>query len=113
MGKTRDKMVEDLRLRGYAESTMKVYSRCARSYVAHFRTPAEQLGEEHVRAYFLHLLDTGKSPAVRKMHAAAVKFLYVETLDMPHVVEKLRYPKVPIREPVILSLDFDTLIPPK
>lgn len=103
MGKTRDRMLEDLRLRGYAKTTIAEYVRCARCFVKHFMRPPQQLGAEDVRAYQVHLVNAGKSPATRKMHAAAVKFLYSVTLGMPAVVDGVAYPKVPRREPEILS----------
>ena len=34
MGDTRDKMVEDLKLRGYADGTVGNYVRCAKQFVA-------------------------------------------------------------------------------
>ncbi len=36
MGKHRDKMEQDLVLRGFARATREGYLRCARAFVAHF-----------------------------------------------------------------------------
>lgn len=103
MGVIQDRMVEDLRLKGYAESTRREYLRCSRGFVRHFMRAPDELGADDVRAFLVHLLDEGKSASVRKMYTAAIRFLYVVTLKRPEVVADLLYPKVPIKLPEILS----------
>ncbi len=49
MGKLRDRMDGDLRLRGLSEVTRAEYLRCARQFAAHYRVSPEQLGAEEVR----------------------------------------------------------------
>ena len=112
MGKTRDKMVQDLVLRRYAESTSERYVSCARAFVAYHRRPAEQMGEQEVRQYLLHLaLDKHVGAATQKMHVAAVKFLYAETLGRPEVVSAIPWPKVKQTLPAILSgTEMDRLL---
>src|SRR5687767_15755552 len=95
MGKLRDKMIEDLQLRGYSRSTRREYVRCAREYVPYHRRPAEQMGEQEIREFLLHLVnDRRLSGAARKMHVAGIKFLYEVTLGRPDEVAKIPWPKV-------------------
>jgi hypothetical protein len=76
MGKTRDKMIEDLQLRNYASSTCRNYVDCARAFVAYHGRPAEQMGEREVRQFLLHLaLERKAGSATQKMHVAGIKFL--------------------------------------
>jgi site-specific recombinase XerD len=104
MGKLRDKMIQDLGLRCYAPKTCKEYVRCARDFVAYHKRPPEQMGEVEVRDYLLFLaLERKVGPATRKMHLAAVKFLYGVTLDRPEVVARIPWPKVDSTLPDILS----------
>lgn len=104
MGQLRDKMIEDLQLRGYALATRKEYVRCAREYVAYHRRPPVQMGEQEVRQYLLYLATERKVGApTRKMHVAAIKFLYEVTLDRPRVVARIPWPKVGQKLPDILS----------
>lgn len=104
MGKLRDKMIEDLGLRCYAPKTCKEYLRCARDFVAYHRRPPEQMGEVEVRDYLLFLAAERKvGPATRKMHLAAVKFLYDVTLGRPEVVARIPLPRVDSALPDILS----------
>lgn len=98
MGAIRDRMDGDLRLRGLSEVTRAEYLRCAKQFVAYFRTPPDRLGAEDVRRYFLYLIDERHfSPSNMKIHIAAIKFLYNVTLDRPDVVAGVRFPKVPLK----------------
>lgn len=98
MGKLRDRMDGDLRLRGLSAVTRAEYLRCARQFAAHYRVSPEQLGAEEVRRYLLHLVEhLGFSPSNMKIHIAAIKFLYAVTLDRPEVVARVRFPKVPVK----------------
>jgi site-specific recombinase XerD len=106
MGKTRDKMVEDLKLRGYADGTVCVYVRCARQFVAHYMKPATALGEPEVRKFLLHLKEERELAATtRRGYRAAVDFLYTTTLGRPEVVAGIPWAKSgPRKLPDILSL---------
>jgi site-specific recombinase XerD len=98
MGQHRDRMDGDLRLRGLSEVTRREYLRCAAHFVAHYRVSPEQLGAEDVRRYLLHLVgDLHFSPSNLKIHIAAIKFLFTVTLDRPEVVERVKFPKVPMK----------------
>lgn len=47
MGRFRDRMDEDLRIRGYSANTRECSLRC----VHHFMRPPDQLTPEHIRQY--------------------------------------------------------------
>jgi len=104
MGELRDKMIDDLRLRGYAKSTKESYVDCTFKFVKYYMRPPAELGLAHIRKYLLHLMDEKKvGPATVKMNVASLKFFYSITLDRPEEVHSIPYPKVPIKLPVILS----------
>lgn len=104
MGKTCDLMTQALQLKGLAEKTQREYVRCARQFVVYHMRPAEEMAEAEVRQFLLYLLVERKlSPASRKMYAAALRFLYADTLKRPDVAAAITYPKVPQSLPDILS----------
>ena len=104
MGQIREKMKQELSLRGLAESTHRAYLAYARAYVAHFRRSPVELGTEHVRAWLLYLLITKKSrPATVNVALAAVKFLYGATLGKPEVTRELRSVRRTFPAPDVLS----------
>ena len=98
MGELRDRMDGDLRLRGLSEVTRAEYLRCAAHFVAYHRLSPEQMSAEDVRSYLLHLVEEQRfSASNMKIHIAAIKFLFSVTLNRPEVVERVRFPKVPLK----------------
>ena len=57
MGRLRDRMRDDLRLRNYSERTIYGYLLYARRFVAHFMKPPEQITRDEVRAHLLRLMN--------------------------------------------------------
>lgn len=90
MGELRDRMEADLTLAGYREGTRKKYLGCARLYTRFFMRPPEEMGEEEVRAYLLHLIEDRHFPATTvRMFRSALTFLYAKTLDRPLEVKRV------------------------
>lgn len=104
MGKLHDQMQEDLVLKAYSLHTQKAYLRCARHFVKHYMRSPEEMGQQEVRGFLLHLVrDRKASPATLDMYINALKFLYNITLKRPKAVQGLDHPKRPKTLPVILS----------
>jgi integrase/recombinase XerD len=72
MVRLRDKMREDLELRGLSANTIEAYVRCARRFVEHFGRPPAKLGAADIRSYLLHLVHEKRSPATVNIYAAAI-----------------------------------------
>ena len=53
MGLIRDKMLQDLQLRNYADRTIDTYLRHARTYVGHFMVRPDLLEQADVEEYLL------------------------------------------------------------
>ena len=104
MGKLREKMLSDLELRNYSRKTKIEYIRCAANFAAHFWVSPEEIGEDQIRSFLLHLLHVRRvSPSVLKMYVAALKFLYRVTLNRPQEVARIPYPKIPKTLPDVLT----------
>lgn len=93
MGKVRDKMLSDLRLRGFSPKTWKSYLCCCRLFVAFHRRPPEKMGEQEIHQFLLHLEKQGRSSSTRSVYAHALKFLYGVTLQRPEVAERIVGPR--------------------
>lgn len=97
MGKLRDRMADDMKLKGLAPITQGSYLRYAQRFADHYkgRSPL-RLGEREVRDFLLHLVkDEGIAPSTQGVCLASLQFLYRVTLRRPEVVACLRYPKMP------------------
>ena len=96
MGKRKESLVKDLKLRNYSDRTVDTYTSSVKGLVAHFMRPPENLGEAEIREYLLHLKEERRlEPATRHGAVSAIKFFYNCTLGRPEVVAGIPYPKVP------------------
>src|SRR6516165_8980487 len=94
MGQLRDRMEQDLKLKGVSPATIRNYLLYARKFAGFFmRSPAE-LGAAEVRAFLLHQIEVEQlAYASYRQVYAALKFLYSVTLGRPGEVSRIPFPK--------------------
>lgn len=94
MTEMRRRMEEELKLRGCSPRTQKAYLEWVSRFAAHYRRAPEQMGEEQVRAYLVHLLEDQKLSRSTLVQAfCALKFFYIHVLRRSCEVEDLRFPR--------------------
>jgi integrase/recombinase XerD len=104
MTELRQRMIEELRLRNYAPSTITVYLRCVAQFAQHFRLPPDRLGLEHIRQYQLFLVQQKKvSWALLNQTVYALRFFYHHMLHRDRMIEYIPYPRREDKLPVVLS----------
>src|SRR3970040_1670069 len=104
MGQFRDRMDEELRIRGYSASTRECYVRCVRNFVRHFMRPPDQLTLEHIRQYQLYLTrDRHVAWTYFNQVVCALRFFYREVLKRDWEVRHIPYQKTGRTLPEILS----------
>jgi site-specific recombinase XerD len=104
MEKLRQRMIEDMKLRGLAASTQTRYLEGVKSLAKHYNRPPDQLTQEEVRKYLLYLIGPkGYSKNTFRINLFALKFLYRRTLQRDwRFLESTRV-KSDKRLPVVLS----------
>lgn len=81
MGKLRDQMKEEMRLRGYADRTIDSYVAQMVRFVRHYGVSPTELGAAEIRKYLVHLTeDEALSSSSVNMAIYGLKFFYVEVL---------------------------------
>jgi integrase/recombinase XerD len=105
MGQLRDRMEQDLILKGFQPATRRNYLLYGRRLAAFYRRSPEELGEADIRGFLLHLLQVdGVAPSTYRQVLAALRFLYTVTLGRAWEVERIPFPKRPGRKlPHVLS----------
>lgn len=100
----RQKMIEDMQLRGLAERTQESYVAAVRGLAAYYGKSPDKLSESELRQYFLYLKNDKKAAASTCMQVlCALKFLYQHTLGQPWPILDFVKPDRAEKLPVILS----------
>jgi site-specific recombinase XerD len=99
-------MLEELRRRNYAESTIDAYIHTVEHFSRHFHRSPDQLGPEHIRQYQAALFTRWKlAPNTVTQRLAALRFFYVQVLKRGWSVAETPYPKKVLHLPQVLSQD--------
>jgi integrase/recombinase XerD len=120
MGQLRDRMEQDLILRGLRPATRRIYLFYCQRFAAFFKRSPEELGEAEVRQFLLHYIQVQHcSHDTYRQIRAALKFLYIVTLKQTCVVAHLPVARRPRRRlpevltPQELAALFNALEAPK
>jgi site-specific recombinase XerD len=102
----RQRMSRDLQLRGMAKRTHDGYLREVRKLACYFNTPPDQLSQQQVGEYLLHLInDCNFAPGSLGVAYSGIKFFYTFTEPRDwDVLKKLRRPKQKTL-PAVLTID--------
>jgi len=104
MTELRRRMIQDLQLHGYSEKTQQCYVGAVKNLSAYFRRPPDQLGEEELRQYFLHLINVRQAArSTVTQHLSGIKFFFETTLNRPFPVLGLVRPSKRVKLPVVLA----------
>ena len=97
-------MLEDLQIRHYSPTTIRVYLHSVAEFAQHFRTPPDQLGPEQIRQYQLFLIrDKQASQSTCVQLVCALRFLYTHTLNRKIEIERIPFPRRERKLPLIPS----------
>jgi len=99
----RKRYIEDLRLKNFSPNTIKVYVDSVVAFAKFAGRSPEELGEEDVRKYLVHLCDRGISRSLFVLQLNALRHLYKDTLKRPDWLKELSRPISEKRLPVVLS----------
>lgn len=100
----RQKMIEDMQLRGLAERTQASYVAAVRGLAEYYGKSPAKISEPELRAYFLYLKNEKQAAASTCMQIlSALKFLYQNTLGQPWPILDFVKPAKGRKLPVVLS----------
>ena len=104
MGKLREQMKMDLKLKGYSPKTQAAYLGYTKNFVRYFGRSPAKMGEKEIREYLYHLV-TEKDLGDSSINSAysALKFFYKTTLCRDWNMAKIPRRKPEKRLPVVLD----------
>jgi integrase/recombinase XerD len=100
----RQRMIEDMQLRGLSARTQEAYARAVWQLAQHYQRRPEQLSEEELRQYFLYLTNEKKiARPTATIALCGIKFFYQQTLKQEWPTLRFVRPAAEHKLPVILS----------
>ncbi len=99
----RQRMLDDMRMRQFAEHTQDGYIRAVRKLAAFLGRSPHAATAEDLRRFQLHLVDAGTGPVTINATLTGLKFFFDITLGRPELMLKMTHVAVPRKLPVILS----------
>jgi len=81
MGALRTKMIEEMKLRNFSPRTEQSYVAAVVGLARYYRRSPDQLTQDEIRSYLLHLQERGLSPSSRNVAISGMKFFYHQILD--------------------------------
>ena len=104
------RITEDLRLRNYADQTIRAYTDTVADFARYFHKPPDELGAEEIRQYQLYLLDQEARLIEFQQRMAGLKFFYTRTLKQNWFAQEVAKPKVGRPLPIVLSREEVTAL---
>ena len=100
----RQRMLEDLQIRHYSKTTIRLYLHAVSVFAQHFGKPPDQLDAEHIRLYQLFLVQEKKVSLPTFIQVVcALRFFYTHTLNQKIDIERIPFPRRERKLPLILS----------
>ena len=102
----RQRMLEDMQLRGFSARTQECYVAAVRQFAEHFHTSPDRLAEEQLRQYFLYLANEKKvARATATIALCGIRFFFEQTLRREWTTLRFVRPAREHKLPVVLSRD--------
>jgi site-specific recombinase XerD len=104
MTQLRERMFQEMTLRGLSDHTQECYARAVARFAEHFGKSPDLLGPKHVRSYFLHLLQKRHvSPNTVAAIYWALRFFYERVLGKKGLLDDVGRPKEVEKLPTVLT----------
>jgi integrase/recombinase XerD len=104
MSPLRQRMLEDMQLRGLSARTQEAYTRAVWQLAAYYQRSPAQLSDADLRQYFLYLANEKKlARPTTTIALCGIKFFYEQTLKQPWPTLRFVRPPREHKLPVVLS----------
>ncbi len=102
----RQRMIEDMKVRNLATSTIDTYVMEVAAFARYFKRSPELLGPEEIREYQVHMVNEKKLAwGGFNKAVCALRFLYSKTLNQDWSVERIPFAKKHRKLPLVLAQD--------
>jgi len=101
----RQRMVEDMSVRGFTEATRRDYIRCVKAFATFIGRVPDTATAEDLRRFQLNQTQAGVQPPSINSAVSALRFFFTVTLDRPDLARRLTVVHQPRKLPLVLSVE--------
>src|SRR4029077_20832360 len=101
----RQRMLEDMAMRGLRSATQRDYIRFVCSFAAFLGPPADTATAEDIRRFQVHQHESGLQPPTINCSVSALRFFFTVTLDRPDLSRRLVLARYPLKLPAVLNVE--------
>ena len=101
----RQRMLQDMAIRGLREHTQHDYIRFVRSFASFLRRPPDMATADDIRRFQVHQAESGVQPPTINSSVSALRFFFTVTLDRPDLSRRLVLVRHPRKLPDVLSVE--------
>ena len=105
MSPLRMRMIEDMRIRGMAETSQKAHIRAVKDFAGFLGRSPDTATTEELRSYQLHMTDTGVTPSVYNARITALRFFFSMTCGREEMKRYMQFRTQPRKLPAVLSAE--------
>jgi len=101
----RQRMLDDMAMRGLRSDTQREYIRFVRSFAAFLGRSPDTATAEDIRRFQVHQSESGVQPPTINCSVSALRFFFTVTLDRPDLSRRLVLARHPRKLPAVLSVE--------
>src|SRR6056297_906642 len=105
MSPLRQRMIEDMRIRGMGDKHQKSHIRAIKDFAAFLGRSPDTATPEDLRAYQLHMTDTGVTPSTFNTRIVALRFFFGMTCGREDMKRYMQFRTEPRKLPVVFSVE--------
>ncbi len=101
----RERMIEDMRIRGIKETTQKGHIRAVKNFAAFLGRSPDTATPDELRAYQLHMTDTDVSTATFNIRIVSLRLFFGTTCGREEMKRYMQFRRKPRKLPVVFSVE--------
>jgi integrase/recombinase XerD len=102
MGYLRDHMIEEMKLRGYSNTTINMYTKYVHKLAYYYKKTPLQISQSNIRDFFVDLYEKQTNSTTLHNYYCAIKCFY-KIHGQPHYIDFIPHPKINYVIPDILD----------
>jgi len=101
----RQRMIEDMSIRGIGEKAQSAHIRGVKDLARFLGRSPDTATPEDLRSYQLHMKDAGVSPSTFNSRIVALRFFFGVTCGKDEMKRYMQFQRKPAKQPVVLSVE--------